>query len=70
MVDLLLNFLSSESDSDCFKEMLNYDRALDHYKYFLWGTIYAIDMSQLPSTVLALPEWEPYCFQSQEIIQV
>ena len=55
MVDLL-NFLSSERDSnwelhlECFKEMLNYDRAFDHYKYLLLATIYAIVMSQLPST--------------------
>ena len=30
--------------------MLIYDCAFDHYKYFKWGTIYAIDMTQLPST--------------------
>ena len=54
MVDLLLNFLAAERDSDwelhleTFQEMLAYDRAYDHYKYFQWGSIYMIDMLQLP----------------------
>ena len=54
MVDLLLNFLASERDSnwelhlESFKKMLSYDRAFDHYKYFVWGTIYIVDMLQLP----------------------
>ena len=56
MVDLLFNFLAAERDSDwklhleTFQEMLAYDRAYDHYKYFQWGSIYLIDMLQLPET--------------------
>ena len=54
MADLLLDFLAAECDSDwkvhleTFKEMLCYDRAFDHFKYFTWGMIYYIDMMQLP----------------------
>ena len=51
MVTLLLDFLSAERDSDwnlhleTFQNMLSYDRAYDDYKYFLWGTIYIIDVA-------------------------
>lgn len=54
MIDLLLNAISAERDSDwnlhieTFKEMLNYDRAFDHFKYFKWGSIYIMDMMRLP----------------------
>ena len=65
MVTLLLDFLSAERDSDwnlhleTFQNMLNYDRAYDHYKYFLWGTIYIIDMLRLPEEHPEL--YEMYC---------
>jgi len=44
MVELLLSFLASERDSnwqlhlETFQEMLAYNHAFNHYKYFLWGT--------------------------------
>lgn len=55
MSDILLNSLAAERDSnwdlhlETFKEMLTYDRAYDHYKYFTWGTIYLSDMLRLPT---------------------
>ena len=55
MVYLLLDFLTAERESDwnmhleTFREMLCYDRAYDHYKYFAWGLIYLHDMKELPS---------------------
>ena len=54
MVHLLLDFTESERDSiwkthlETFRCMLPYDYAFDHFKYFIWGCIYSIDMEQLP----------------------
>lgn len=54
MATLLLDFIAAERQSDwnlhleLFQEMLYYDRAYDHYKYFIWGLIYIIDMKKLP----------------------
>ena len=54
MVFLLLNCIAAERDSkwllhlETFAEMLLYDRAYDHYKYFNWGLIYLLDMHELP----------------------
>jgi len=53
MVDLLLVFLAAERDSnwkvhqEATRDMIYYDRAFDHYKYFAWG-IYYFDMISLP----------------------
>ena len=54
MVKLLLNAISAERRADwnlhleTFREMLKYDRAFDHFKYFKWGSIYIMDMLRLP----------------------
>ena len=53
MVYLLLNFIAAERESnwpmhlETFCELLQYDHAFDHYKYFVWRTIYPIDMDDL-----------------------
>ena len=62
MVLLLLDFLAAERDSDwkihleTFQEMIYYDRAFDHYKYFSWGLVYLCDMAELPTKHPALYE--------------
>ena len=54
MVLLLFDFIEAERKAnwdihlECFKQMLPYDRAFDHAKYFKWGLIYVIDMLRLP----------------------
>ena len=54
MVMILLNSIEAERDSiwqlhlDSFKSILSYDKAFDHYKYFVWGIIYLADMEILP----------------------
>ena len=54
MVDLLMVFLAAERESnwkvhlEIIREMIYYDRAFDHYKYFTWGMIYYFDMIRLP----------------------
>ena len=56
MVFLLLEFIAAERDSDwekhleLFQQMLIYDRAYDHYRYFSWGLVYLCDMIELPKT--------------------
>lgn len=55
MIYLLLDFIAAEREPnwnvhlETFTEMLKYDRAYDHYKYFKWGAVYLIDMHNLPS---------------------
>ena len=54
MVLLLFDFIEAEREAnwgihlECFKQMLPYDRAFNHAKYFKWGLIYVIDMLRLP----------------------
>ena len=54
MALLLFDFIEAEREAnwdihlDCFKQMLPYDCAFDHAKYFKWGLIYVIDMLRLP----------------------
>ena len=54
MAFLLFDFLAAERESnwdlhlETFQEMLKYDRAFGQYKYFTWGSIYIIDMLELP----------------------
>ena len=54
MVLLLFDFIEAEREVnwdihlECFKQILTYDRAFDHAKYFEWGLIYVIDKLRLP----------------------
>ena len=54
MVFLLLDSIAAERDSmwelhlQCFNQMLDYDRAYDHLKYFKLGIVYLMDMQRLP----------------------
>ena len=56
MVGPLLDFLSAECNGnwqlhlETIEQMLFYDRAYDHQKYFKWGTINLIVMKRLRTT--------------------
>lgn len=53
---LQLDVLSAERNGnwqlhlETFEQILFYDRAYDHQKYYKWGTIYLIDIKRLPAT--------------------
>ena len=56
MVKLFLTFVYAARGADwkvhlsSFSEIIRYDRAFDHLKYFRWGLVYLVDMNMLPET--------------------